>query len=168
MFSALALFGQTTDYTYTYDTSTNTAAAGAAMGFLLVVWLIVLALSVLMLVCMAKVFVKAGRKWWEAIIPIYNTVVLLEIVGRPTWWLILFFIPFVNLVAAILVYIDLAKSFGKDAGVAILLLLFPYIMFPVMAFSNSYQYVGPAGGQSSGTVPTPQSPAATPPAAPVQ
>ena len=61
-----------------------------------------------------KVFTKAGQPGWAILIPFYNTYVLLKIVGRPGWWLVLMFIPLVNIVIAIIVAIDLAKSFGKS------------------------------------------------------
>lgn len=53
----------------------------------------------------SKLFVKAGRKTWEAYVPIYNYVVLLEIIERPKWWIILLFIPVVgNILILVLVY----------------------------------------------------------------
>ena len=66
-----------------------------------------------------KIFVKAGKPGWAAIVPIYNLVVLLEIVGKPIWWIVLFLIPCANIVAAVLVALGLAKSFGKETGFAI-------------------------------------------------
>ena len=62
-----------------------------------------------------KVFGKAGRPGWAVIVPIYNAIVLLKICGRPVWWLLLLMIPCVNIVFTLIVMIDLAKSFGKDA-----------------------------------------------------
>lgn len=55
--------------------------------------IIYLAIIVLMIASMWKVFTKAGKPGWAAIVPIYNIIVLLQIVGRPTWWIILFLIP---------------------------------------------------------------------------
>jgi hypothetical protein len=104
--------------------------------------LIELALVVLAIVGLWKVFEKAHKPGWAAIIPIYNIYVLLEIVGRPWWWLILFIIPCVNFVIAIIVGIDLAKCFGKDTLYGIGLGLLGFIFFPLLGFSDA-QYRGP-------------------------
>jgi hypothetical protein len=90
-----------------------------------------------------KVFVKAGQPGWAAIVPIYNIYVLTQIAGRPAWWIALFFIPVVGLVAAIILYIDVAKSFGKGAGFGIGLAFLSPIFFPILGYGSA-QYVGPA------------------------
>ena len=93
---------------------------------------------------MWKTFAKAGQPGWAAIVPFYNIYVMLEIVGRETWWLILFFIPFVNFVAGIIVMIDVAKSFGKSAAWGIvMLLLLGGIGWLVLGFGDA-EYQGPA------------------------
>ena len=105
--------------------------------------------AVLIIAGMWRTFVKAGRPGWAAIIPIYNIYVLLQIVGRPGWWLILFFIPFVNIVIALLVSIDLAKSFGKSAAWGIVLLfIFNAIGYLLLGFSDA-QYKGPAAASGA-------------------
>src|SRR5262245_26758047 len=71
------------------------------------------AFFVLMIVSVWKVFTKAGKPGWAAIVPIYNIIVMLEIVGKPLWWIVLFLIPLVNFIAGILVSIALAEKFGK-------------------------------------------------------
>ncbi len=94
-----------------------------------------------------KVFVKAGEPGWAAIIPIYNVYIILKIVGRPWWWLLLLLIPFVNIIVYIVVAIDLAKSFGKDALYGIILLwLFNVIGYLILGFGDA-QYQGPAAAQ---------------------
>jgi len=118
------------------------AAAGA---FGLVIGVIYLAVIVLMIASLWKIFVKAGKPGWAAIVPIYNIIVLMEIVGRPVWWIILLFIPFVNFVILIILAIDLAKSFGQGGGFAAGLILLSVIFYPILAFGGS-QYVGPAAG----------------------
>jgi hypothetical protein len=115
-------------------------AAGQAGG--VVVLLIQLAILVLFIMGLWKIFEKAGKPGWAAIIPIYNLIVILEIVGKPIWWIILFLIPCVNIIIAILVYIDLAKCFGKGAGYGIGLALLPFIFFPLLGFSDA-KYQGP-------------------------
>src|SRR5580765_5974094 len=83
----------------------NAAAAGVGVG-MMVVWL---AIIVLMIAALWKIFEKAGEPGWAAIIPIYNLFILLKIAGRPGWWLLLYFIPFVGFIIGIIVSIDIAK-----------------------------------------------------------
>ena len=112
---------------------------GPAFGILSFVWL---AIVILMVVSMWVIFSKAGQPGWAAIIPIYNIVVLLQIVGRPIWWIILLLIPFVNIVVMIMVYNDLSKVFGKGPGFTVGLIFLSIIFFPVLAFGNA-QYTNP-------------------------
>ena len=101
-----------------------------------------LALAVLALVGLWKMFEKAGKPGWAAIIPIYNLWVLLQVVNRPAWWMILFFIPLVNLVALIIIDFDVAKAYGKGIGWGFLLLFLPFIGYPILGFSKDVTYVG--------------------------
>lgn len=128
---------------YSYDTSSS-ASINPIMG---IIWLV---LIVLMLAAVWKLFTKAGKPGWAAIVPIYSSIVELEIVGRPVWWIFLLFIPFVNFVVAIIVLNDLAKSFGKGTGTTLLLVFLPFIGFPMLAWGNA-SYVGPAASQNAET-----------------
>src|SRR3954454_20750443 len=89
--------------------------------------LIELAIFAAILAGMWKAFEKMGRQGWEGIIPIYNIYILLQIIGKPVWWLILFFIPIVNIVIMILVCIEVAKGFGKGTGFGVCLALFGFV-----------------------------------------
>lgn len=122
------------------------AAEDAAGGAAMILMLLYLALIVLMLASMWVIYAKAGKPGWAAIIPIYNIIVLLEIVGRPIWWILLWLVPCVNVVVAIVVVIDLAKSFGKDVAFAIGLLLLGIVFYPILAFGSA-RYIGPAAGR---------------------
>jgi hypothetical protein len=102
-----------------------------------------LALAVVVLAGMWKVFEKAGKPGWAAIIPIYNLIVLLEIVGKPLWWIVLFFLPCVNIVAIILVSIEVAKVFGKDVLYGLGLAFLPFIFYPILGFGDA-RYRGAA------------------------
>ena len=62
-----------------------------------------------------KLYKKAGRKAWEAAIPVYNAVVLMKIINRPVWWVILLFIPIVNLIMFPVVWVETLRSFGKNS-----------------------------------------------------
>jgi len=96
-----------------------------------------------------KLFTKADEPGWAAIIPIYNYYVILKIVGRPWWWLLLLLIPIVNLIVSIIVAIDLAKSFGKDAAYGVILLwLFSVIGYLILGFGDA-EYQGPAAAQKT-------------------
>lgn len=116
-------------------------AAAAAAGIFFI--LVYVAIILLMIASLWKLFAKAGKPGWASIVPIYNIIVMLEIVGKPTWWIILYLIPFVNIVVAIIVNIQLAKVFGKDTGYAIGLILLPFVFFPMLAFGNA-QYTKPS------------------------
>ena len=59
-----------------------------------------------------KLYVKAGRKPWEAILPIYNAVILMKMISRPKWWVILLFIPVVNLLMFPIIWIETIRTFG--------------------------------------------------------
>lgn len=126
------------------DAQRQAEAVGGAVGMICNCFSLILAIVVI--AGMWKVFVKAGKPGWAAIIPIYNSVVLLEIVGRPIWWIILMLIPCVNFVVAIIVCIDLAKSFGKGSGFGIGLALLGFIFFPILGFSED-RYLGPSAPQ---------------------
>ena len=89
-----------------------------------------------------KVFEKAGRPGWEALIPIYNFYILAKISGQKNWWLI--FIPLANIYIAIVVYMALARSFGKDSGFGIGLILLGIVFFPILGFGDA-KYIGPNG-----------------------
>ena len=105
--------------------------------------IIPLAIAVLMIASMWITYTKAGKPGWACLVPFYNLFVMLEIVGRPWWWLLLMLIPLVNIVLAIIIHIDLAKSFGKGAGFGIGLSFLGFIFFPMLAFGDS-TYEGPS------------------------
>lgn len=107
----------------------------------MICWLI---MFVLIIAGWWKTFEKAGEPGWAGIIPIYNIYTLMKINGRPGWWVLLFFVPLVNFVMPIIMGLDTAKSFGKDAlyGILLLWLLLP-IGFLILGFGDA-EYVGPA------------------------
>jgi hypothetical protein len=109
------------------------------IGFL--IFIIYLALIVAIVAGVWRVFTKAGKPGWAAIVPIYNIIVLLQIAGKPIWWIILLFIPLVNLIVAIMVGIEVAKNFGKGAGFGVGLALLGFIFYPILGFGDA-QYQG--------------------------
>ncbi len=122
------------------------AAAGAAgaIGALLF-FVIYVGIIVVVIAGLWKIFSKAGQPGWAAIVPIYNTFILCKIVGRPWWWLILMLIPFINFIIAIILMVDLAKSFGKSVLFAVGLILLGFVFIPILGFGPA-QYQGPAAG----------------------
>ena len=115
-----------------------------AGGFMMIV---MLAIAVVFIAGLWKVFTKAGQPGWAALVPIYNFYVLTQIAGRPAWWIVLMLIPLVSIVVMALLAIDIAKAFGQSAvfGIVMLFLLLP-IGYLVLGFGN-YQYLGAGGGQ---------------------
>jgi hypothetical protein len=84
-----------------------------------------------------KTFEKAGEPGVAAIVPIYNTLTLLRIVGKPWWWLFLMIIPYVNIVFLVWTLNLLAKRFGKSEGFTIGLLFLPFIFYPQLAWGEA-------------------------------
>src|ERR1700753_1079260 len=113
------------------------------MGFILL-GVFGLAFIVFLAAAWWKIFEKAGRQGWEGIVPFYNFYILLKIVGKPGWWLILFLIPYVNLIWIIWTYNMLSKSFGKDEGFTVGLCLLSVVFFPILGFGDA-RYLGPYG-----------------------
>jgi hypothetical protein len=103
-----------------------------------------LAIVVTLIAAMWTIYSKAGQPGWASLVPIYNIIVLLEIVGKPWWWLFLMFIPVVNLIILIMVYHNLSLSFGKGSGFTAGIIFLGMIFIPMLAFGDA-KYVGPGG-----------------------
>ena len=114
----------------------ETAFNGGMLGgdLMLVVELVV---ALFMIVVMWKVFTKAGQPGWAILIPIYNVYVMLMIAGKPGWWLILMFVPVVNIVIGIMALAGFAGNFGKGGGFVVGLIFLPFIFFPILAFGSA-------------------------------
>lgn len=142
----------------------SSADESAAFAAAIVFFLLYFAFAVFAIITMWKMYRKANKPGWAAIVPVYNFVVLLEIVGRPIWWILLTFVPLVNIYVAIVVALDLAKSFGKSIGFGVANFLVPFITYPILAFSKNARYVGPAAEGLDSFAPAPDrapTPAAT-------
>jgi hypothetical protein len=120
------------------------------------VWYIVvrIILGIIVWISLWHIFKKAGQNKWAGIIPLYNYLVLLKIVGRPWWWIFFLFtaiIPYYGGLIAIgfsaVVLNDLSKSFRKDFGMTVA--LFFIVGFPVLAFGKA-KYAGPAALKAPG------------------
>ena len=120
---------------------------GVAFGFIGILFIFLLAIVIFMIVVKWKMYEKAGKPGWAAIIPFYNTYVLFELVGMKGWYVFLAFIPFVGsiilAVMNIIANVKLAKCFGKSDGFAVGLVLLNIIFLPILAFDDS-TYEAPA------------------------
>jgi hypothetical protein len=94
------------------------------------------------------VFSKAGRAGWAAIVPIYNLYVMLEIGDNGWWWLVLLFVPVVNIYAIYRIHAGVARAFSKGIGFGLGLAFVPVVFFPLLGFGD-YKYTSPSRGALS-------------------
>lgn len=99
--------------------------------------LIWLAIIVLVIAGGWKMLVKASQPGWGILIPIYNAYLLIKVAGRPGWWLLLLFIPLVNLIISIILAVDIAANFGKGVGFALGLIFLGFIFYPILGFGDA-------------------------------
>ena len=151
---------------------TSPEVNNGALGALLVVWtLFAIAIYVVTVIGLWKMFVKAGKPGWAAIIPFYNWWVWVEIIGRPTWWFwalvasaLLSWIPILGWILSVAVFVlyllgclDMAKCFGKGGGFGIGLWLLPFVFAPILGFGDA-QYLGPVAAPAGGVGASPPPP----------
>ncbi len=134
------------NYSSTYSRSVDPDALLAVSGgFLIFTIIFTIALSVISIIAMWKIFTKAGKPGWAAIIPVYNMVVLFQIAGMNPLLLLLALIPFANFIIlpilTILMNIKLAQKFGKSGGFAVGLIFLNFIFMLILAFGDA-QYQG--------------------------
>jgi len=113
----------------------ESGSAGGIGGVILA--LIYLAILVLMIASMWKLFVKMGKPGWAAIVPFYNYFVLTEALKKPIIYFIGMLIPFVNMIVSLILMWELVKSFGKGAGFFVATLFFGFITLPMLAFGDA-------------------------------
>lgn len=140
------------NYQVTYDSNVaNAAATGALAGMAVFTLIISIALAVFGIIVMWKLFDKAGKPGWAAIVPFYNLYVYFEITWGNGWLFLLIFlaiIPIVGSIAVLVIMIitmvKLAKAFGKSGGFAVGLVFLTLIFEAILAFGDS-KYVGVDG-----------------------
>ena len=115
---------------------------GAMAGMIAVIGIVSLLLSVFMIVCMWKIYVKAGYAGWKSLIPFYNVYVLFQMTWGSGIKFLLMFIPFVGLIIGIITYWKFVQVFGGGVPAFILMLFFPVVILPIMAFGREAVYVG--------------------------
>jgi uncharacterized membrane protein YhaH (DUF805 family) len=140
-----------------YDTAMNDSLAWGLLGTYWLVWLAVL---VFQAAVMWRLFEKAERPGWAALIPIYNAWVYCEICGKPGWWMLAMFVPLLNVVIAILLAFLLAERFGHGIGFGIGLVLLSLIFHAILAFGDS-RWTPPS--EMTGTMMRPAGPGNPPP-----
>lgn len=118
---------------------------GALASMVASYFIVIITIVILTIIAMWKIFTKAGKPGWASIVPIYNAVVLFQIVGLNPWLLLLCIIPVINsiamLVLSIMMNIRLAKAFGKSTGFAVGLIFLNTVFTLILGFGDS-KYVG--------------------------
>jgi hypothetical protein len=112
-----------------------------ALILFLSLFFIVFIMVIFNIICQWKIFVKAGKPGWAAIVPVYNQMVLAEIGGKKDVWGLLTLIPYAGVIWSIWLVNRMAKSFGKDVGFTLGLIFLPLIFYPILAFGKT-EYVG--------------------------
>ena len=125
------------------SSATNAAATGATAGFLIVWDIVILALCVLILVANWRIYMKAGRPGWAAIVPFYNMYCLFDMAFGNGWLFLLTFVPCVGAVMNIVMYVKLSQAFGMSGAFAVGLIFLPYVFLPILGFGDA-EYIGPA------------------------
>ena len=145
-------------YDYNVPSTTGSAAGvfgGLAVGMIIVLCIIFVAVAVFMIIAEVKLYKKAGKAGWEAIVPFYSTWVYVEIAGLNWWWFLVSIGGtllgsvsddlsalgyLVGLFGAFVCNFNIAKKFHKDTGFAVLMTLFPIVLIPMLAFGKSYEF----------------------------
>ena len=138
MFASLSLFAQQ------QQMPDLQGALDSAASTLRTILIVTAVLSLFYIACYWIIFTKAGYPGWASLIPIYNTLVFIWMAGKPTWWIILLFIPLVNIIILIMLLAGFCENFGKGVGFAIGLIFLGFIFLPILAFGSA-EYIGPRG-----------------------
>ncbi len=110
---------------------------------------IMFVLFIIFVIGLWRTFEKAQQPGWGALIPVYNVYLLIRIAGRPGWWLLLLFVPLVNVVVWAIVTMEIAQAFGKTpAWGLVMLFLLNGLGFLILGFGDA-EYVGPPSVSAS-------------------
>ena len=111
-----------------------------AQSLALVFFAFLFILFLFLIVCMWKIFTKAGQPGIASIVPIWNTYVLTCGVAKlEIMWFILTFIPLVNIIAGFVIMSAVAKKFGFSGAFVVGLVFLPIVFLPILAFQGQYQ-----------------------------
>lgn len=125
----------------------STALTGAFATFILLFGLLSFAALIISVISMWRLFEKAGKPGWASIVPIYSSIVMIEIVGKPMIWILWLLIPCTAPIFTIWLLNLFLKSFGKSEGYTVGVILFPFIFLPMLAFGNN-PYLGPTAAEA--------------------
>lgn len=140
-------------YFYNSYASPETIIA-TVFSFIAVILFVSFVIAVLLIASYWKLFVKANEPGWKAIVPFYNVYTICKLVFSSGWVFLLSFVPMVNIVFAVVLAVRTAKAYGKGSGFAVGMLFFPYLFYPILAFSSSTYYLGnPANSGAMGGYP---------------
>ena len=104
----------------------------------IVVTLIFIAVILFYIYCLWRLFEKAGRPGWESIIPVYHSYIMITKLAKLEWWyLLLLFVPVVNIFAIFKIQIEMAKNFGKSIMYGVGLVFFGFILLPMLALGDA-------------------------------
>ncbi len=126
----------------TYTTTLDPAQQQALAGMMTAYYVVAIIVCIFYVVCMWKIFSKAGEAGWKSIVPFLNNYTEFKIAWGNGWLFLLCFVPIVNVVVSIILFVKLAKAFGKGGGFAAGLIFLPVIFLPILAFGSA-QYIGP-------------------------
>ena len=104
--------------------------------------LLMVVLVIPMLIGMWKTYEKAGQPGWAAIIPIYSAYIRILICEMPIWWLIVYLIPYVNVIALIVIGVRLAEKFDRSAAFGVGLDFLPFVFYPILGFGSAEYQAG--------------------------
>jgi len=106
--------------------------------------ILILILTIIFLYGLSKIFAKAGIESWRAYVPVLGQIEWLKLLGRPTWWIVLLFIPIVNVLVIVAMLVETAKAFGRfGAFDPIPAVLTPYAYFPWLGHNEDARYLTP-------------------------
>lgn len=129
------------------DDYQSSASSGALAAFIGAYFLFILVIWVISVAGMWKTFEKAGKPGWAAIIPIYNIIIMLEIVGKPMIWILWLILPCTNFVFGIWLINLMSKSYGKSEGFTLGLIFLSFIFWPILGFGSA-KYLGPSAAEA--------------------
>ncbi len=158
----------------------STYQVDSGFGILFVIYMLfVVAVYVITVIGLWKMYVKAGRPGWAAIVPVYNWWVWVEIIERPRWWfwvlvgsVLLSWVPIVGIVLSVAMFVlyllgclDMAKRFGQGTGYGIGLWLLPFVFAPILGFGSA-RFEGDGLGYTTTWQAAPENTIVPPPPAP--
>lgn len=128
----------TTDYSSMMDPAMTEAMAG----FMTIYYIVLLAIGIVSIIGMWKMFVKADKPGWAAIVPFYNLYVLFELGFGNGLLFLLTFIPCVGAIMQIILCFKLATAYDRGVGFGFGLLFLSPIFYMILGFGDA-EYVGP-------------------------